>query len=153
LRAITNKWAKISYIFSLETEAAKNELNAFTAQQNGNDSRKLAKQLAKEATVLDAEVDAIQANIEKVEAEEAKRAQTEKYQKLSEQEQYEDQRASQQEKNAAVTMMDEKRAAANEKRDLAKKETENVSNCEQVSQVLRGRANDSRTFADKIRQL
>ena len=37
-----------------------------------------------------------------------------------------------------------------EKRGLAAQEAKNVSDAEQVAQVLRGRAADSRAFADKI---
>jgi hypothetical protein len=59
---------------------------------------------------------------------------------------YEDERASKKEKDAALQMVAEKRK-------LAEEEGENVASAEQVGQVLRGRAQDSRSFADKIREL
>jgi hypothetical protein len=72
--------------------------------------------------------------------------QGEEYQQLSDKEKYEDQQASKKEKDDALQMVAEKRK-------LATEETKNVSNAEQVAQVLRGRAADSRAFADKIRQI
>ena len=49
------------------------------------------------------------------------------------------------EKDAALQMIAEKRK-------LAEEERKNVSNSEQVAQVLGVRAQDSRGFADKIRE-
>ena len=139
LKGIAKWWAKLSYLFSLEVEAETNEINAATAKRNAEEKRKLVVQLT-------AEADAIEASIKSVAAEEEKRKQGEEYKKLTPQEQYEDQQASKKEKDAAEQIIAEKRK-------LAEQESKNVSDGEQVAQVLRGRAQDSRMFADKIREL
>jgi hypothetical protein len=139
LRGIAKWWAKLSYIFSLETEAAKNEINGATAKRNAEEKRKLVLQLNSEA-------DAIYENMKKVEKEEEERRAGEEYQKLSKQDQYEDERAAKKEKDDALQII-------SEKRKLADEESKHVSEAEQVAQVLRGRAQDSRSFADKIREI
>ena len=131
--------AKLSYLWALETEAHKSLINAGTAKVNADEKRRLVAQ-------LNAEADEIEANIKDVEAQEEVRKSAPEYQALTPKEQYDDQQASKAEKDAAVQVM-------NEKRELAKAESAKVSEAEQVAQVLRGRANDSRSFADKIRAL
>jgi hypothetical protein len=153
LRAIAKWYARRVYIWQLEFEAGKSDVNAAIAKRNADETRKLAEQLNTDADVLDKEADAIQANIKEVEAEEQKRFQTDEYKKLTKQEQYEDDRASQQEKNAAVQLIGEKRASATEKRGLAAEHAKSVSEKEQTAQSLRGLAANSRMFADKIREL
>ena len=139
LKVLARWWAKLSYLWTLETEASKSDINAAVAKRNAAEKRKLVEQ-------LNAEADAIDANITQVEAEEEVRKSAPEYQKLTKQEQYDDQQASKKEKGAALQM-------AAEKRNLAKQEAENVSNSEQTAQALRGMAQNSRAFADKIRQL
>jgi len=131
--------AKLSYLWALETEAHKSLINAGTASVNAAEKRKLVEQ-------LNAEADAIEATIKAVEAEEEVRKSAPEYLALSPKEQYDDQQASAAEKAAAVTMI-------NEKRGLAENEAKNATEAEQVTKVLRGRAQDSRAFADKIRSL
>lgn len=139
LRTFAKFWARLHYIFSLEVEAQKNDLNAATAKRNAEEKRKLVAQ-------LNAEAYAIEANVKQVEAEEEERKKGEEYLKLTDKEKYDDQQASKKEKDAALQMIAEKRK-------LAEEEAKNVSSAEQVAQVLRGRAADSRNFADKIRQI
>jgi hypothetical protein len=139
LRIFAKWWARLSYVWQLEVEAGKNELNAATAKRNADEKRKLVLQ-------LNAEADAIYENMKKVEEEETKRRAGEEYQKLSKQEQYEDERAAKKEKDDALQII-------SEKRKLADEESKHVSEAEQVAQVLRGRAQDSRSFADKIREI
>jgi len=139
LRIFAKWWARLSYVWQLEVEAGKNELNAATAKTNADEKRKLVLQ-------LNAEADAIYENMKKVEEEETKRRAGEEYQKLSKQEQYEDERAAKKEKDDALQII-------SEKRKLADEESKHVSEAEQVAQVLRGRAQDSRSFADKIREI
>ena len=139
IRILTKWWAKLSYLWALETEAHKSLINAGTAKVNADEKRRLVAQ-------LNAEADEIEANIKDVEAQEEVRKSAPEYQALTPKEQYDDQQASKAEKDAAVQVM-------NEKRELAKAESAKVSEAEQVAQVLRGRANDSRSFADKIRAL
>lgn len=139
IRLLGRIWARISYLFTLEVEAAKNEINAATAKVNAAEKRKLVEQLT-------AEADAIEANIKTVEVEEETRKSAPEYQNLSKQEQYEDERESKKERDAALQMVAEKRK-------LVEQETENVTNAENVARVLKGRAQDSRAFADKIRQI
>jgi len=131
--------AKLSYLWALETEAHKSLINAGTAKVNADEKRRLVAQ-------LNAEADEIEANIKDVEAQEEVRKSAPEYRAFTPKEQYDDQQASKAEKDAAVQVM-------NEKRELAKAESAKVSEAEQVAQVLRGRANDSRSFADKIRAL
>lgn len=132
-------WARISYVWTLEVEAGKSDVNAAVAKRNGAQARSAADQLSKEA-------DAIESNIKKVEAEEEARRNTEQYQKLSPQEKYEDERASKKEKDGALQMIAEKRG-------LAEQQSKDASEKEQVAQSLRGLAENSREFADKIRKL
>ena len=139
LRIISRWWARLSYLWTLEVEAEKNLINAATAKRNAEEKRAL---VAK----LNAEADAIEQNVKQVESEEEERKKGEDYLKLSDKEKYEDERASKKEKDGALQMIAEKRK-------LAQEEAKNVSNAEQVAQVLRGRAADSRSFADKIRQI
>ena len=139
IRILTKWWAKLSYLWALETEAHKSLINAGTAKVNADEKRRLVAQ-------LNAEADEIEANIKDVEAQEEVRKSAPEYRAFTPKEQYDDQQASKAEKDAAVQVM-------NEKRELAKAESAKVSEAEQVAQVLRGRANDSRSFADKIRAL
>jgi hypothetical protein len=139
LRTLGKIWAKLSYIFTLEVEAAKADINASVAKRNAETSRKLVAQLT-------AEADTIEENIKTVAADEDKRRATPEYLSLSKQEQYEDERASKKEKDAALQIVAEKRR-------LAEQEKENVANRDQVSQTLRGTAANSRAFANKIREL
>jgi predicted nucleic acid-binding Zn-ribbon protein len=139
IRILTKWWAKLSYLWALETEAHKSLINADTAKVNADEKRRLVAQ-------LNAEADEIEANIKDVEAQEEVRKSAPEYRAFTPKEQYDDQQASKAEKDAAVQVM-------NEKRELAKAESAKVSEAEQVAQVLRGRANDSRSFADKIRAL
>lgn len=139
LRIFSKWWARLSYLWVLEIEGHKNDLNAATAKRNADEKRKLVAQ-------LNAEADAMEANVKKVETEEDARMHTLEWQELTPKEQYEDQQASKKEKDAALQMIAEKRK-------LAEQEAKNVSDAEQVAQVLRGRAADSRAFADKIRQI
>jgi len=139
IRTLAKVWAKLSYLFTLEVEAEKNEINAGTAKRNAQEKRKLVGQLS-------AEADAMDANIKTVEAEEEVRKFAPEYQQLAAQEKYEDERASKKEREYALQMVAEKRK-------LAEEETKNAESADQVTQVLRGRARDSRAFADKIREL
>jgi hypothetical protein len=138
LRIFAKWYAKLSYLFSLEVEAQKNELNAATAKRNADEKRKLVLQLNSDA-------DAIYENMKKVEEEETKRRAGDEYLNLTPQEKYEDERAAKKEKDDALQII-------SEKRKLADEESKRVSEAEQVAQVLRGRAQDSRAFADKIRE-
>ena len=139
IRILTKYWAKHSYLWQLEIEAHKSLINAGTAKVNADEKRRLVDR-------LNAEADEIEANIKDVEAQEEVRKSAPEYQALAPKEQYDDQRASKAEKDAAVQVM-------TEKRELAKTESAKASEAEQVAQVLRGRATDSRSFADKIRAL
>jgi hypothetical protein len=139
IRAIAKWWAKRSYIWDLEVEASKSEINAGTANRNAEAKRKLVAQ-------LNAEADAIEENVKTVETEEEVRKTAPEYQQLSAQEKYEDERAAKKEKDAAMQIM-------SEKRELAKQEQENVDAAIQAVNMLSGRAQDSRNFADKIREL
>lgn len=139
LRTFAKFWARLSYLWSLEVEGHKNDINAATAKRNAEEKRTLV-------TQLNAEADAIEQNVKQVEADEEERHKGEEYLKLTDKDKYEDQQASKKEKDAALQMIAEKRG-------LAAQEAKNVSDAEQVAQVLRGRAADSRAFADKIRSL
>jgi hypothetical protein len=139
LKFLARRWARIEYVFTLEREAAKSDINAAVATKNAHGHRTLADQ-------LNAEADAVEANIAKVEAEEAMRKSAPEYQKLTKQEQYEDEKASKKEKDAVLQDLAEKRA-------LAKESLENALNAEQTAQTLKGMADNSRSFAQKIRQL
>jgi len=139
LRALAKWWARITYIWQLEFEAGKSDVNAAVAKRNADQVRNAVEQ-------LNAEADAIEANVKKVEAEEEARKKTDAYQKLSAQETHEDERASKKEKDGALQMIAEKRG-------LAAQQSKEVSEKEQVAQSLRGLASNSREFADKIRQL
>jgi electron transfer flavoprotein alpha subunit len=139
LRGIAKIYARLSYLFQLEVEGHKNDINAATAKRNAEEKRTLV-------TQLNAEADAIEQNMKQVDAEEEERRKGEEYLKLTDKEKYDDQQASKKEKDAALQMITEKRG-------LATQEAKNVSDAEQVAQVLRGRAADSRAFADKIRQI
>jgi len=110
----------------LEVEGRKSEINASLAKANAEASRKLVDQ-------LNAEADAIEENVKKVEAEEVARKSAPEYRKLTKQEKYDDERNSKKEKDAAVQMVIEKR-------NLARQEIENVKNREQVAQTLRATA-------------
>jgi hypothetical protein len=117
IRAAAKWWARISYLFTLEVEAEKNEINAATAGQcEGGGGGRRKPQAGRGIP------------------------------NLSAQEKYEDEHASKKEKDAALQMVAEKRR-------LAAEEGKNVASAEHVTQVLRGRAHDSRAFADKIRAL
>jgi hypothetical protein len=166
LRAIAKIYAKLSYLFALEVESAKNEINAATAKRKADEKRKLVEQ-------LNAEADAIEKNIKEVAEKEekgywlcecgkensdvpplpqttghkvhcdcGKEMKLVKRSDMSGQEKYE----SDKELKDAEKIIAEKRA-------LATQEATNVSEGEKVAQMLRGRAADSRAFADKIRQI
>ena len=117
IRGIAKIYARLSYLLQLEVESAKNELNAATAKRNADEKRNLV-------TQLNAEADAMEANVKKVEAEEDTRMHTPEWQKLTPREQYEDQQASKKEKDAALQIIAEKRK-------LAEQEAKNVSDAEQ----------------------
>src|ERR1039457_3191926 len=97
LRTFAKFWAHLSYLWSLEVEGHKNDVNAATAKRNAVEKRALVAQ-------LNAEADAIEANVKQVEAEEEERHKGEEYLKLADKEKYEDQQASKKEKDAALQM-------------------------------------------------
>jgi hypothetical protein len=139
IRLLAKRYAKLSYVFSLEVEAGKSDINAAIAAGNAKATRDLAEQLAKEA-------DDIEANIKKVEEEEAARKETDEYKALSKQEQYEDGRSVQEEKNQAVAIMTEKRKLADEQLEKAKQ-------TDDASKFQAGNAKNAREFAKKIRAI
>lgn len=139
IRFVATWWAKLSYRWQFEVSAAKNMLNSRLAASNAKVKRDFVEQ-------LNAEADEMGATIRKVEAEEDARMHTPEWQKLSPKEQYDDQKQSQDEKTHAAAVM-------NEKREMAKKEAENVSSGEQTAQYHRGLAESARETAEKLRRL
>jgi hypothetical protein len=139
LRLIARIWAKLGYLFALEVEAAKGDINSRIASQNAVAAAQLELQLRSDA-------DAIEASIKKVEAEEEARKSAPEYLKLTPQEQYEDERAAKAEKDAALQMVAEKRK-------LADQERQNTADRNQVAETLSGTAANARQFANKIRNL
>jgi hypothetical protein len=139
LRILGKLWAKFSYLWQLEVEAAKGDINSAIAHQNAGIAQKLADQLM-------AEADAIEENVKKVEAEEEVRKSAPEYQALSPKEQYDDQQASKAEKGTAAQMV-------TDKRNLAKQEADNAASREEISKTLKATAANARQFADKIRKL
>jgi hypothetical protein len=70
---IVRWWARLSYLWQLEVEGAKGDINAATAMRNADEKRKLVVQLNSEA-------DAIEANVTEVEAGEDVRKSAPEYQ-------------------------------------------------------------------------
>jgi hypothetical protein len=70
LRKLSQYWAKLSYIATLEVEASKSDVNAAVAKRNANEARHLADQLNKEADELESQAVAIEENIMTVDGEE-----------------------------------------------------------------------------------
>jgi hypothetical protein len=53
LRFLAKTYARLSYLFQLEVEAAKSEINAAIAKRNADDKRKLAEDLNADADAMD----------------------------------------------------------------------------------------------------
>jgi hypothetical protein len=76
IRLIAKWYAKLSYVFSLEIEGGKSDINAAIAKQNAEETRRIAAQLT-------AEADELEKNIKDVEAEEEARKSAPEYLKLT----------------------------------------------------------------------
>ena len=131
--------ARLAYVWKQEFSAATHDLNAGVAAMNAQATRD-------EIAQLNAEADAIDENIKKVEAEEEARKATPEYQALDSKTQYEDEQKAKTEKNQAVNI-----AAA--KRNQAKELAAKVTQGEQAAQFFRSQATASRALADKLRSL
>jgi hypothetical protein len=139
LRFLARWFAKQNYLWQLEFESAKSDVNADLAKRNANEKRVLAAQLRREP-------DDIEANIKNVEAEEEKRKDTKEYKKLTLKEVYEDEHAARKERQDAESMVAEKRR-------IAEQHEKDVEGGEQTEKHLRGLADNGRSVADKIRGL
>ena len=128
LRLLARFWAKRKYIWTLETEAAANELNAGLSARRADEKKKLVAQ-------LNDETEAIYKNIEAQE-------QSEEYKALAGQDKYEADR----EKNDAKKI-------AESKRQTAAEEEKNAENGEATAKHFRQQAANSRATADRIRKL
>lgn len=169
IRFAAKIWARISYLFVLEVEASKNEINAGTAKRNAADKHKLAEQLNAEADAIDKNIEAEGVRLEagywecenghewkpstafagielQLPPKECYECHTPvkliKLSKMTGQEKYELEK----QKGDAQKIAAEKRA-------LATQEAENATTAENATQMLQSRARDSRAFADKIRSL
>jgi hypothetical protein len=166
IKFLAKRWAKWNYIFQLEFESAKGDLNADLAKRNTNEKRKLVERLNKEAEDIDkriAEMKVLEeqgywlcenghekgdAFIPTRDGEGRTRLECNeptKLVKLSEmtaQERYESER----ERNEAEKVGESKRQQANA-------ESENVTGGDQTEKHLRGLADNARAVADKIRKL
>lgn len=128
IRAFARFWAKLSYVFGQEVEAARTDLNAALADKRAHDNARLAEQSRKEA-------DEIEQNIAREEA-------TPEYQALAGQEKYEADR----EKNDAKKIVAEKRQAA-------EKYGEDAKGGREAAAHFRKLAQNGRNVADRIRSL
>jgi hypothetical protein len=128
IRFLARLWAKHSYVFQLETEAAKNLINAGLAQKRAAEKRAYVEQLEKEAH-------AIEVNI-------AREVEKDEYKNLAGQEKHE----ADKEKRDAEKVIEDKRA-------LAKQEAETAKGGEDAAKVFRQNAENARTVAKKIRAL
>lgn len=166
IRFLARWWARRSYIWDLELEAGKSDVNAAIAQRNANEVRKLAEQLTAEADAIDKNIEeqakALEAGVWECENGHQKggafgpdedgaarkciecNAPT-KYLKISE--------MTGQEKYDLEKQKVEAEKIAAEKRKLAEEQSKSVTEKEQTAQSLRGLAENSRRFANKIRQL
>jgi hypothetical protein len=166
MRALAKVWARLAYLWELENEAVRSDINAGTAKVNATDKRKLVAQLVAEADAIDKNIEeqakALEAGVWECEnghqkggafgpdADGAARKCIEcnapaQFLKISE--------MTGQEKYELEKQKGEAKKVAAEKRELAKQETENADNGDRTVAVLSGRAQDSRNFADKIRKL
>jgi hypothetical protein len=132
-------FAKFSYLWQLEFESAKSELNAALAKRNADEKRKLAERLRSDAND-------IEKTIKAVEVEEEQRKQTDEYKALTPQQQYEDEHAAKKERQDAESMVADKRRTADQY-------DEDVKGGDQAEKHLRGLADNARGVADKIRAL
>src|SRR5882672_1131116 len=166
IRFIAKIWAKLSYLWQLEFESAKSDVNANLAKRNTNEKRKLVDRLNKEAEDIEkriAEMKLLEEQgywlcdnwHEKGDAfapivggetrtclECNAPAKLVKRSEMTPQEQYESDR----ERHEAEKV-------AESKRQQAKAEQEHVSGGEQTEKHLRGLADNGRSVADKIRAL
>jgi hypothetical protein len=177
LRALAKMWAKLSYVWQLEIEGSKSELNSKVAAQNAETSRKLALQLNAEADGIDKNIEAEEERLEKgywecengheaakcdlglcdeheaMQCDECKTgtkncADCGKPMKLIKLSEM-----SGQEKYELDKQKKEAQGMVAEKRKMADQEVENVTNREQTAEMLAGNAENARSFADKIRAL
>jgi hypothetical protein len=139
IRFIAQILARWNYIFTLEFESAKSEVNARLAERNTNEKRKLFARLNQEAND-------IEASIKSVEAEEEKRKNSLENTALTPQEKYEDERAATKERQDAENMVAEKRR-------IAAEHEKDISGGEETVKHLRTLADNGRNVADKIRKL
>jgi hypothetical protein len=128
LRPLARFWAKRRYIWTLETEAAANEINARLSAKRAAEKRTLVAQLNSEADAIEKQITEGQ--------------ESEEYKSLAGQEKYEADR----EKNDAKKIVESKRQTAAE-------EEKNAENGEATAKTFRQQAANSRATADRIRNL
>jgi len=166
LRFLGKIYAKLSYVFSLEVEAGKSDLNAAVAARNAAEQRKLVATLKAEADGMDKRI----AEMTRMEEDgfylcdnghekggafqpgadgETRKciecqapAKFIKRSEMSGQEKYE----SDKERKDAEQM-------AADKRKLADEQEAKIADIEQNAKFLRGNAANARAFADKIREI
>jgi hypothetical protein len=166
LRIFARFWARQKYIFSQEVEAATNDLNAGLSLRLATEKRALIERLDKEADDMDARIKEVgemeekgywlcdnghEHNTSALSTEIGKehicldcRETTKliKRDQMTGQEKYE----SDKERAQAEDI-------AKQKRDQAKAEEENAANGEKTAKYFRGLAENSRTIAERIRNL
>lgn len=173
LRALAKWYARRSYIWTLEVEAGKGDVNAAIAQRNADEARKIAEQLNAEADAIDKNIEAEQTKLEKgywecgkgheMDLQPPTKPSDEKFNGIpvakptcpcgSPAKLVELDLMSGQEKYELEKQKKDAQSIAAEKRGLAEQQRKSVSEKEQTAQSLRGLAANSRMFADKIREL